>query len=112
MDTNNALRGSRIISAFWLAIALGSCTVVQYNYELHELPVTDTKSNDCGEFVRSVRDGHVKPTVPVEDITGLNEEAIIMLLFDYADALKEYIERDEAYLEDDIARYREKCRHG
>jgi len=63
----------------------------------------------CTEFSRMVRIGHHRPTLPKVDIRKLTQDERTDLLLSYTEKLKTYLDNEERFLAEDIARHRETC---
>ncbi len=112
MTISHFLRGSRFFGLTWMAIALGSCSIIQYNFQSNQFAMGTVFDavNDCHVFQRSVHLGHYKPKLPSHEILpNLPPEMINDLLMTHAEALQRYIENEERYLGEDIERHRQRC---
>lgn len=116
MQYRRIIRDLRPASLFWLVVSLGSCaytqTVNNYSnvtastqYQWAVTPVDD----ECHHFTRMVRMGHSRPTLPPIDPRTLTEREVSDLIFTYAERLKVYLDNEEAFLAEDIARHTYKC---
>ncbi len=112
MSNTQALRGGRFVSLFWLVVSLGSCSVVQYNItttEAYSLASEVDRQSDCHQFQRSIRLGHTKPVVPDVDIRNVTPEQLNEVLLSLTEDLIVFIEHEELYLKEDIARHATRC---
>lgn len=107
MKQPSFLSGSRLFIVFWTAISLGSCmsmTTVNQQYVY-----TDYSDNGCGPFKRTVRLGHNKPHPPAIDPTRLSHAELEGIIFDYTEQLKNYLDKEERFLTEDIVRHNSAC---
>lgn len=122
MSISNLFRGTRAASMFWLAVSLGSCayvgsvnnqytnTSVTYTIEQSAIPVPDLPhAKHCHTFQRQLRLGHTRPKPPSIDLTALDNARAADVILSYTEKLKEYIDADEKYLREDIARHNQNC---
>ena len=98
---------------FWIAISLGSCSLTHI-VDNSAIIYTNTLSTGgevtrCTEFSRTVRIGHHRPALPKVDIRNLTYDERTDLLLSYTEKLKTYLDNEERFLAEDIARHRETC---
>jgi len=112
MSNTHSSRGGRFVGLFWLMVSLGSCSVVQYNITNNQAfglqQIVDDES-DCHKFERTIRLGHHKPVVPDIDISRVSTEQLNDVLLTLTEDLVVFIEHEEAFLKQDIARHQDKC---
>ncbi|MND13269.1 hypothetical protein D3C81_21810 [compost metagenome] len=107
------VKGSKIFHLLWIAVFLGSCTVIQttdnrtmiFSFELAE----DEATPDCGEFKRTIYLQHVRPVFPKVNVAQLSPEEINDVLLAHTEKLKVYLDHEEQYLREDISRHNLKC---
>jgi hypothetical protein len=107
------VKGSKIFHLFWIAVFLGSCTVIQttdnrtmmFSFELAD----DEAAHECGEFKRTVYLQHVRPVFPKVNVAQLTPEEINDVLLAHTEKLKIYLDHEEQYLREDISRHNQKC---
>lgn len=115
-----AFRGTRIASIFWLAVSLGSCAYVETVNHTTATNITYTLSpvlaeaaplahQHCPAFQRAPRLGHVRPHAPKIDISRLDDAMRTEVLLSYAERLKQYIDDEERFLQEDILQHRQNC---
>jgi len=110
---NKFVKGSNVFVLFWIFVFLGSCSVIQvdnrtmlFSYALN----TDVQSTPtCKEFKRLPHMGHKRPHFPKVDITKLSPEDINDILLAYSEKMAEYVDKEEKYLAEDIARHNQVC---
>lgn len=108
----NPLRGSRIFVIMWFAVFLGSCTYVQtYDARITSFAYTLTAAADekCTAFSRSLHLGHHRPKLPNVNLKSLSDEDILDILITHAEKTKDYLDKDELYLQIDIMNYNKRC---
>lgn len=114
MKNTGIFSGMRSTGLFWLAISLGSCTLVQ-NFDSSSRTFytlgEQTTTPECVEFKRPVRFGHSKPKFPKVDLSKLSQEEVNDVLLTYAERLKNYITNEDKYLSEDILYYNLSCRN-
>lgn len=112
MKITGIFSGSRTLGLFWLAVSLGSCTIVQ-NIDTSSnnfySVIGSSQRNVCTEFKRQPRIGHAKPKLPKVDLSKLSQDEINDILITYAERMKQYVIDDEKYLDEDILRHRASC---
>jgi hypothetical protein len=107
------VKGSRIFHLCWIFVFLGSCSVVQtidnrttvFSFQLPD----ETADSPCGEFKRTVYLQHVRPTLPKVNIAKLTPDEINDVLLAHTEKVKVYLDHEEQYLREDIARHNMKC---
>lgn len=110
---NKFVKGSNVFVLLWIFVFLGSCSVVQvdnrtmlFSYALN----TDVKSTPtCTGFKRTTHIGHKRPGFPKVDISRLPPEDINDILLAYSEKVAEYMDKEEKYLAEDIARHNQIC---
>ncbi|MCY1281625.1 hypothetical protein D9M68_17510 [compost metagenome] len=113
MKVTDIFSGGRAFGFFWIAVSLGSCSIVQhidnsttsfFTLGGHEQPSL------CPQFTRTVRVGHVKPKFPKVDLNRLSPTEVNDVLLTYAERLKDYIADEDKFIAEDILRYNDSCK--
>ncbi|MOA02449.1 hypothetical protein D3C78_1219010 [compost metagenome] len=65
--------------------------------------------DQCREFKRTTHLSHKRPQFPRVDISALTPEEINDVLLAHTEKLKEYLDNEEKFLLEDIARHKQKC---
>lgn len=113
MNIKEAFAASKVFHLLWIFAFLGSCTYIQttdnrtliYGLELTE----GAAPADCTSFKRMVRLNHTRPRLPKVDIGRLNQDEVTELLLEHTEKVKEYLDNEEKFLQEDIRRYNLKC---
>lgn len=116
-----AFRGTRVASIFWLAVSLGSCAYVETVNHTTATNITYTLTplmaephsmphQHCPAFQRSPRLGHVRPVPPKIDISKLDDAMRTEVLLSYAERLKQYIDDEERFLQEDMLHHSQNCK--
>lgn len=109
---SNFAKGSKVFYLFWVAIALGSCTYIQTNHYRttnFSYGFEERKNPECSEFKRTIRLDHKRPPFPRVDIRQLTSEEVSEILLTHTEALTKYLNNEERFLLEDIARYNSRC---
>lgn len=113
MNIKEAFAASKVFHLLWIFAFLGSCTYIKttdnrtliYGLELTE----GAAPADCTSFKRMVRLNHTRPRLPRVDIGRLNQDEVTELLLEHTEKVKEYLDNEEKFLQEDIRRYNLKC---
>lgn len=102
------------LAAFGLVIvSLGSCAIIQYTDNRsfrYELTFPEDKAPQCSAFKRTPHIGHSRPQFPTADPSKLTHEEFDEVIMTYMEKLKKYVDLEERYMAEDLARHMETCK--
>lgn len=99
-----------------LAVCLGSCTTQKFTdnsvHINYQLSITDDDGQlTCKAFTRSNHLGHHKPSLPKNvNPDHLTKDDMNDILMTYAEEIQKYLEHEEKFLAEDIAKHMETCK--
>lgn len=116
INTTSIANTLKSLGMIGVAVSLGSCTTQQFTDKSVHINYQLTISDDdgqltCKAFSRSNRLGHHKPSLPKNvNPAKLSSDEMNEILLTYAEEIQHYIDRDEKYLAEDIAKHLETCK--
>jgi hypothetical protein len=96
-----------------LTVSLGSCSIIQYTDNRsfsYALSFPEEKPQRCIAFKRTPHLGHSRPQFPTADPSKLSHEEFDEVIMTYMEKLKKYVDLEEKYLAEDMARHMETCK--